>query len=73
MNSRSLSDHRVVVTITALILSLKAKISKDSKLPVAYHYVNPEERFADLITKWLSYTKFLGKEILVTRTLVVNK
>ena len=41
--------------------ALKTEIAKKFKVPVAYHYVHTGENPADLITKGLSYTKFLDK------------
>lgn len=41
--------------------SLKSEITKEYKLPVVYHYVNTEENPADLITRGLSYNKYLSK------------
>ena len=40
---------------------LKQQIINKYKLPVAYHYVHTEENPADLITKGLSYSKYLDK------------
>ena len=41
--------------------SLKEEIKEQSNLPVLFHYVNTSENPADLVTKSLSYTKFLEK------------
>ena len=40
---------------------LKSEINKKFKMPVAYHYVNTEHNPADLITKGLTYSKYLEK------------
>ena len=42
--------------------ALKTEIAKKFKVPVAYHYVHTEENPADLLTKGLSYMKFLDKK-----------
>ena len=34
---------------------------KEFKLPLAYHYVNTFENPADMITRGLSYNKYLSK------------
>ena len=41
--------------------SLKNEIIKDFQLPVVYHYVNMLENPADMITRGLSYNKYLSK------------
>ena len=41
--------------------SLKNEIIKDFQLPVVYHYVNTLEIPADMITRGLSYNKYLSK------------
>ena len=41
--------------------SLKNEIIKDFQLPVVYHYVNTLENPADMITRGLSYNKYLSK------------
>ena len=40
---------------------LKDELEKKYHIPIAYHYVNTEENPADLVTKGLSYNKFLSK------------
>ena len=42
--------------------ALKEEIAKKFKVPVAYHYVHTEENPADVITKGLSYSKYLEKQ-----------
>ena len=41
--------------------SLKKEISEKYKLPITYHYVNTNDNPADLVTKGLSYSKYLEK------------
>ena len=40
---------------------LKEDLVKKYNIPIAYHYVNTEENPADLVTKGLSYSKYLNK------------
>ena len=40
---------------------LREDISRKYKLPVVYHYVNTSENPADLVTRGLTYSKFLEK------------
>ena len=40
---------------------LKDDLVKRYNIPLAYHYVNTEENPADLVTKGLSYSKYLSK------------
>ena len=41
--------------------SLKDDLVKKYHIPIAYHYINTEENPADLVTKGLSYNKYLSK------------
>ena len=41
--------------------SLKCEVAKQYKLPVCYHYVNTDDNPADLVTRGLSYNKYLSK------------